>query len=775
MGSVRHVGQRWTGRRLAERTDVLCCGMPSRHQRDVLVRARTADGPAVPANLYVLAVGVSRYHRGELKLQYPAKDARDLGMVFQKQEGHLFEKVRTTVLVDKDATVARIKAGLNWLIKQTTDNDMAIVMLAGHGINDARIGYCFLSVDYDPDPEQLLSTAVTEGELRDLLTRISGKRLFIIDTCHAGQLYAGQRRYRNVPHLGRFIRELQVARPTLVSLLASTGDQLAAESSDWGNGAFTKALIEGLKGSADRSGRGVVYVTPLYSYVCERVKELTSGDQTPTISMPDGVLLDFPLAITEVEMARQQAAAELAREQAEQLACKEADELAQRQAAEEIIRSHPGSQAQSQGLVGAHAMNQHPVVQELASTKPAPTVQQIPQSPTPPAKTRIQAALGTSRRLTKWVVETDWMESIKHARSFMVNLFRKRSTTVVLTSSAILLFSISIAAYYSKHISRSRNKYRPKLVEISINQGSIRGQEPVVSAPRWPSLRQDKMTNVEEKVVERTERPAVDTGRMPPAEETPASLPSPEAFYSSAPSDSRELLDELKSNLSVIVKHLRGPFLMSATEITRSQYRNVLGEDPASLNAAGQTCSRYGLGNELPVSCVDLHDAVRYANKLSEIDGLAPCYKISDTRIKQLDIASCTGYRIPSDIEWEYAAAGGENKYLYAGSNDLKDIAWYNNNASRVLHDVATKSPNQLGLYDMNGNVWEWTWVAPEAPMPFDGTSAYYLGGSIIDGAQKMLISRRDAISPKTKTPLLGFRIVRSWKPSWSDWLSRAL
>lgn len=383
----------------------------------MLVAPRVDDSSAGPANLYVLAVGVSLYQRVELRLKYPSKDACDLANIFKQQEGHLFEKVGTTVLVDEQATVARIKAGLVWLMKQTTDNDMAIVMLAGHGINDSRLGYCFLAVDYDPDPELLVSTVVTEGELRDLLSRIAGKRLFVIDTCHAGQLYAGQRRYRNVPDLSRFIRELQQARPTLVSLLASTGEQLAAESPEWGNGAFTKALVEGLNGGADRAKRGVVYVTPLYSYVCERVKELTHGDQTPTISMPDGVLLDFPLALTESELARHRTADELAREQAElELAGRNARNVRQRQ---ELTRSQdvtanteillappvqlaaaslavkkterpPVSSSESGRLPAPVHGPPQPMTQASFITQRLPTLQKRPQSVTTLAWTRLR-------------------------------------------------------------------------------------------------------------------------------------------------------------------------------------------------------------------------------------------------------------------------------------------------------------------------------------------------------------------------------------------------
>lgn len=119
-------------------------------------------------------------------------------------------------------------------------------------------------------------------------------------------------------------------------------------------------------------------------------------------------------------------------------------------------------------------------------------------------------------------------------------------------------------------------------------------------------------------------------------------------------------------------------FYMGETEVTQALWKAVMGTNPS-----------YYKGDNLPVECVSWDDCQTFIRKLNALTG--------------------KNFRLPTEAEWEYAARGGKKSkgYKYAGSNTIDDVAWYTENASGTKQ-VKTKSPNELGLYDMSGNVWEW-------------------------------------------------------------------
>jgi DNA-binding beta-propeller fold protein YncE/uncharacterized membrane protein len=239
--------------------------------------------------LRVLAVGVSRYRNAELNLDFAAKDARDLAGRMAAQQDRLYGAVQNRVLLDADATREAILDGLKWLAKATTERDTAVIFLAGHGLNDARDQFFFLP--HGADLARIEDTTVAGAEIQAFLAAIPGRVVVFLDSCHSG---AVMKRNSSVT---RFVNELGSAENGVVVFTASTGTQLSLESSEWNNGAFTKALDEGLDGQADLFKKGRVTVSSLDAFLGDRVPALTNGQQTPTVIKPAAVP-DFPVALT---------------------------------------------------------------------------------------------------------------------------------------------------------------------------------------------------------------------------------------------------------------------------------------------------------------------------------------------------------------------------------------------------------------------------------------------------------------------------------------------
>ncbi len=206
-------------------------------------------------------------------------------------------------------------------------------------------------------------------------------------------------------------------------------------------------------------------------------------------------------------------------------------------------------------------------------------------------------------------------------------------------------------------------------------------------------------------------------------------------------------------------------FWMAESEVTQRQYRNLMGSSPS-----------YFKGDDLPVEQVSWFDAVAYCNALSVKEGLQPCYQINGTTVGWGDGVKCSGYRLPTEAEWEYAAnpASG-SRTVYAGSDTVDGVAWIDMNSGGGTHAVKTKTANGRGLYDQSGNVWEWVWdwyqsnyeaLPSTDPMgPTAKPSPEYRvlrGGAWSSTATNARVAVRYGIAPTSRISYLGVRLVRS-------------
>lgn len=238
------------------------------------------------SELYVLAVGVSSYSNPRLNLTYAAKDALDFVAAIREQENRgLYKKISIRLLPDEKASKDAILDGMDWLQRETTSRDVAMVFISGHGISDPKGEYRFLP--HDVDEARLKRTTIREAEFIEYLGDIKGKAVAFLDTCHSGDVFGGTKTTKAQADVDKFANELASAESGVIVYTSSSGSQFSKENKDWANGAFTEALLEAVhEGKADFTHDRHVSTAELEEYLSDRVKELTNGAQTPKTARP---------------------------------------------------------------------------------------------------------------------------------------------------------------------------------------------------------------------------------------------------------------------------------------------------------------------------------------------------------------------------------------------------------------------------------------------------------------------------------------------------------
>ena len=181
-------------------------------------------------------------------------------------------------------------------------------------------------------------------------------------------------------------------------------------------------------------------------------------------------------------------------------------------------------------------------------------------------------------------------------------------------------------------------------------------------------------------------------------------------------------------------------FYIGKFPVTQRLWKAVMGSNPSDFK-----------GDDLPVENVSWDDV--------------------QTFLRKLNAATGKSYRLPTEAEWEYAARGGNKSqgYKYAGSNDIDLVAWYSGNSGGHTHDVGTRFPNELGIYDMSGNVCEWCqdWYGSYSSLPQtnpkgpnSGSLRVLRGDSWCSHARRCRVSNRDYRAPGHRIHFFGFRLA---------------
>jgi hypothetical protein len=249
--------------------------------------ARKPVGPV--AQRWAVVIGISEYaHKNKnlTNLKYAHRDAEKLSEFLKSKAGGSFPASNVKLLTNRQATTKGIRDGLFTFLKRTVKEDLVVIFFSGHGTPDPDKPSNLYLVAHDSDPNNISATGIPMWDIETALKRtIAAERTIVLaDTCHSAGVTEGVKGVKIGEQFNKYFAALARARPGRVIFTSCEGYEVSRESKKWGggHGVFTWALLEALKGKADKDKSGIVTLGEVLDYVDMTVRRETANEQHPT-------------------------------------------------------------------------------------------------------------------------------------------------------------------------------------------------------------------------------------------------------------------------------------------------------------------------------------------------------------------------------------------------------------------------------------------------------------------------------------------------------------
>lgn len=760
---------------------------------------------------YALIIGASQFKDKRISaLPACANDARELYQVLTNPSIGMFPKDHVTLLTDQQVTRRQIVKGLVQLQRRAGPEDLILVFFSGHGATDATGEAYWVMADTQID--ELEATAMSQLDISNRLKEIKTKRLVtLIDACYSAAT-AEVAVSKALLDPEKIIPNFHGDGKVIIS--ASKGEQLSVVINDqthpgYGYSAFAYHAIEALKGAADvEEGNvdGVVTVSEFWNYVKDRVERTAQqmgGRQFPQLKGQIGSQFLLTIDGERLRDRHQQTQRRLAL--LKQLLAKDQIEPIHHQEGRWYIEQPPHRLDKKQREISKLYMDL--MDGQLASAMfrklragYAPfrpdwdrTPSTTPTTPDPPpavaqpvdplTKAWQQYLDGKCTlwqyRLAEWLLQAEEKSLTPPER-----LMRRTEPALLgqtLDRKDQLLLIRRLLAWREKHPEQlvpalgvgSHNSDTLASAyaviarlhqngEVEIDQ--LSRAKTLLSADAHPNPLQQRLATVYvalahddlspaqfrracSAVIAENDALVAQELERPTHSYLPTLLPNSIrvnlVLVSAGEYDAGSSTGELRRKKDESQHHVRlsADFYIGDSEVTIAQWQKVMG---SATDAAKVDTNQ-------PVTGVTWHDAVDFCKRLSDLEGVT--------------------YRLPTEAEWEYACRAGTTT-PYAGEGRLDDMGWHKDNAGERVRRVKQKEPNDWGLYDMHGNVWEWCadWYDRYGPYPDrtvtdptgprTGERKVLRGGSAYSFAKFCRSAARYSKRPDHRSNQIGFRVV---------------